>query len=200
MIMEMKLFDKWDMGAVKIADKGLEKYMNIKPILVPRSFGRHDGISFHKTKMSIVERFMNKLMVPGHRGKKHRITSGKCCGNTATIMREIEDAFAIIEKKSKDNPVQILIKAIENSAPLEEIAAYRMGGMIARKAVIVSPQRRLDLALRHLTQGIYASTFAKKKSLAEAIADELMLAAKDDKTSSAVAERARLEKEAEGAR
>ena len=198
--MEMKLFDKWDTGEIKVEDLGLKKYMNLSPMIIPRSFGRHDGISFHKAKMSIVERFINKLMVPGHKGKKHRITSGKCCGNTPTIMREVEIAFEKIQKKTNQNPVQIFIKAVENSAPMEEIAAYRMGGTIARKSVTVSPQRRLDLALRHLTQAMYAASFGKKKSLSTVIAEELMLAANNDKTSAAVMERARLEKEAEGSR
>jgi len=198
--MELKLFGKWDMAATKIDDMGLQKYMNIAPSMVPRTYGRYSSDSSTKMKMSIVERFVNKMMVPGHRGKKHRTTSGRCPGSTVSKLKAMEEAFAIIEKKTSKNPVQFLIKAVENAAPLEEIAAYRMGGMIARKSVIISPQRRLDLALRHLTQGIYSTTFGKKKTLPHAIADELMLAAADDKTSFAVNERARLEKEAEGAR
>jgi small subunit ribosomal protein S7 len=197
---ELKLFGKWDMKEIKIEDPGLQKYVNISQAMVPKTYGRHGGISFHKARMNIVERFVNKLMVPGHRGRKHKITSGRCTGNTATILKSVEKALEIVEKKSNQNPVQVFVKAIENSAPLEEIAAYRLGGIIARKSVIIAPQRRLDLALRHLTQGIYAGSFRKKKSLAQAIADELMLAASDDKTSFAVSERARLEREAEGAR
>lgn len=196
---ELKLFGRWDIKDVKIEDPGLLKYVNLSPVTIPRTFGRHGGISFHKTRMSIVERFANKLMVPGHRGKKHKLTSGRCTGNMPSILRSLEQAFSIIEKKGK-HPVQILIRAIENSAPLEEIASYRLGGIIARKAVITSPQRRLDLALRHLTQGIYSSSFRKKKTLAQSIADELLLAASNEKTSFAVSEKARLEREAEGAR
>lgn len=194
------LFNKWDLSKVEIKDSGLEAYINLEPILVPRTAGRFTQLSIKKKKMNIVERFMNKLMVPGHKGKKHKLTSGRCCGNTATIYKAVKDAFEIIHKKTKKNPVEILIRAIENSAILEEIAAYRLGGIIARRAVITSPQRRLDVALRHLTQGIYISRFKNKRSFAEAIADELILAAKNDKKSFAISERIRVEKEAEGAR
>jgi len=198
--MALNLFGRWDMSTVKVEDAGLQKYMNVAPAMLPRTYGRYSHGSSTKMKMSIVERFINKLMIPGHKGKKHKTTSGRCPGTSGAKLMALEKAFEIIEKKTAKNPVQILVKAVENAAPLEEIAAYRMGGSIARKAVIISPQRRLDLALRHLTQGIYSTTFAKKKGLPQAVADELMLAAAQDKTSFAVNERARLEKEAEGAR
>ncbi len=197
---ELKLFGRWDTKDVKVEDMGLRKYVNVSPVMVPRTSGRFTKIPSRKSRMNIIERLINKLMVPGHKGRKHKVTSGRCCGNTAGILRAMEEAFAIIEGKAKQNPLQVVVRAVENSAPLEEIAAYRLGGIIARKSVVIAPQRRLDLALRHLSQGIYASTFGKKKTLAQAIADEVMLAASNDKASSAVSERARLEREADGAR
>ncbi|MFH0957043.1 MAG: 30S ribosomal protein S7, partial [Candidatus Aenigmatarchaeota archaeon] len=105
-----------------------------------------------------------------------------------------------IEQKKKENPIQVLVKAIENAALYEEITAYQMGGMIARKAVITSPQRRVDLALRLMTQGIYRSTFRSKRKLAEVIASELMAIADNDAKTLPIRERNRIEKEAEGAR
>ena len=194
------LFNRWDLDAVKVQDEGLKKYINLMPIIVPRTGGRYATTPFHKNKMSIVERFMNKLMVPGHRGKKHKLTSRTFPGNTQTLYLQIKNAFEIIEKKTNQNPVQILVKAIENSALLEEIAAYRLGGIIARQPVTTSPQRRVDLALRHLTQGIYKSSFKKKRTLAQTIAEELISAANNDPKSFAVSERNRIEREAEGAR
>jgi len=143
---------------------------------------------------------MNKLMVTGHTGKRHKLTSGRFCGNYQTISREMQKAFEIIEGKTKQNPVQVMVKALENAALYEEIAAYQMGGMIARKAVITSPQRRIDVALRLITQGIYRSAFRSKKTLGTAIADELLAIANNDARALAVRERNRLEKEAEGAR
>ena len=194
------LFNRWDTSEVKINDAGLRNQINLAPIIVPRTDGRFTTRQKDKRKMNVVERFSNKIMVPGHRGKKHKLTSGRFSGNTVTIYNSMRDAFEIIEKKAKKNPLQILVGAIENSALLEEVASYRLGGIIARNAVVVSPQRRLDISLRHLSQGIYKTSFANKSSLAEVIADELMAAASGDNKSFAVQERNRIEKEAEGAR
>jgi small subunit ribosomal protein S7 len=139
-------------------------------------------------------------MVPGHKGKKHKYTSGRCPASNQAIMKALIASFEIIEKKTNKNPVQVLVNAIENAALREEIAAYRMGGSIARQAVTIAPRRRLDLALRHLTQGIYKAKFNRKGQLAGIIAEELITAASNDPKSFAVQERNRAEKEAEGAR
>ena len=154
------LFNRWDTSEVKINDAGLRNQINLAPIIVPRTDGRFTTRQKDKRKMNVVERFSNKIMVPGHRGKKHKLTSGRFSGNTVTIYNSMRDAFEIIEKKAKKNPLQILVGAIENSALLEEVASYRLGGIIARNAVVVSPQRRLDISLRHLSQGIYEQVLA----------------------------------------
>ena len=75
-----------------------------------------------------------------------------------------------------------------------------MGGIIARKAVVASPKRRLDIALRYMAQGIFRASFRNRSSLAEVIAKELMAAASNDPKSFSIMERNRIEKEAEGAR
>jgi small subunit ribosomal protein S7 len=194
------LFNRWDTSGVKTEDQGLVKYVNLKPLIVPRTGAKYGGESVHKFKISIVERFMNRLMVPGHRGKRHKITSGCCSGSTQAIYLAVKEAFDIVEKKRKENPVQVLVRAVENSAPLEEVASYRLGGMIARKAVVISPQRRLDLALRHFTQGIYKITFKNRRPFAKVLADQIMAAADNDAKCFSISERIRIEKEAEGAR
>jgi small subunit ribosomal protein S7 len=150
--------------------------------------------------MHLIERFMNKLMVSGHRGKKHKITSGPNVGKTARLYNTMKNALEIIEKKTNKNPVQVMVTAVENSALLEEVASYRLGGIIARNSVISSPQRRLDIALRHLSQGIFRASFRSKQSLASVIATEMIAASENDNKSFAVSERNRIEREAEGAR
>jgi small subunit ribosomal protein S7 len=195
----MLLFGKWDMSEVKVEDPGLVKYVNLKPVMIPRTFGRKSG-DFRKNEMNIIERFMNKLQITGHAGKRHKLTSGRFTGNYQTIMKETIEAFEMIEKKTKKNPVQVFVDALENSALYEEITAYQLGGVIARKAVITSPQRRIDLALRLITQGIYKSTFKSRKTLAQTIASEIMAIADHDPKTLPIRERNRIEKEAEGAR
>jgi len=194
------LFNRWDTSGVAIRDEGLKRYMKLDSLAVPRTGGKYGTDTILKIKMSVVERFMNKLMLSGHRGKKHKITSGHHAGKTPMLYNVLKEAFMIIEKKTGQNPLQILVGAIENSALLEEVASYRLGGIIARNAVVTSPQRRLDIALRHLTQGIFRSSFRNKRSLSNVIADELIAAYNNDSKCFAITERNRIEKEAEGAR
>ena len=192
------LFNRWDMSGAKVTDPGLIKYINLVPVVVPRT-GAKNRLSIHKSRTNIVERLITHLMVPGHRGKKHKLKSDRCPASSDAVTLSVRGAFEIIEKKGKD-PIQTLVHAIENAALYEEVAAYRLGGIIARQSVVVSPHRRLDLALRYLAQGIYQSDFSSKKTLAQTIADELLAASENDNKSHAIRERQRLEREAEGAR
>ena len=57
---DILLFGRWDTSKVTIQDKGLEKYINVRPVVVPRSTGKYATSPFHKNDMTIVERFMNK--------------------------------------------------------------------------------------------------------------------------------------------
>lgn len=202
MVMETKLliFNRWDLSQVVAEDPGIRSQLNATPVIVPRSGGKYGKDTLHKNRMTIVERLMNHMMVPGHRGRKHKLYSGRCVGNSVTLYNNLKKAFEIVEQRTKKNPIQVLVKAVENSSILEEVAAYRLGGIIARKAVVVSPQRRLDLALRHMAQGIYKAKFHNRKPLPEVIAEEIIAAASGDPKSFPVQERNRIEKEAEGAR
>lgn len=197
---KLLLFNRWSSEGVEIPDVGLKNKINLKPIIIPRSGGRFAPIAFHKNDMNVVERLINKLYVPGHKGKKHQIASGELVGQSIVVMTAVKKAFDLIEKRSNKNPIQVLVTALINAAPYEEVAAYRLGGIIARKAIVVSPQRRLDVALRLVSQDIFRSTFRHKITFEEAIAKELMAIAANDPKAYAVMERNRLEREAEGAR
>ncbi|RLI99400.1 MAG: 30S ribosomal protein S7 [Candidatus Aenigmatarchaeota archaeon] len=196
----MMLFGRWDLSQVKVEDPGLVRYINLAPVFVPRTCGRFSTNNVYKTKISIVERFINKLYVSGHRGKKHKLTSGRNVGKSQMLYNTVKKAFEIIEQRTKQNPVQVLVKAIENAALYEEVVGYRVGGIIARKAVVTSPQRRVDVALRLIAQNIQSVAFKNKKSLEEVIADELISIYNNDTRNNVIRERLRIEKEAEGAR
>lgn len=198
---ELKLFDKWSMAGVQVRDKGLERYINLNPVIVPKTGGRNASQQFHKSKMPIVERLINKIMVPGHRSKKHVISSGRVVGKYFTAYNIVKRAFEKIETVTKKNPVEVLVTAIENSATREEIAAYQVGGIIVRRAVITAPQRRVDLALKIFAQTSYRRSFGKKETMENALAEELIAAYNNDSSKSdAIKERERIEKESEGAR
>jgi small subunit ribosomal protein S7 len=193
-----KLFGRWDSN-VEVEDIGLRDYINVDAKYIPRSAGVHRG-RFHKSKMHIVERLALNMMVPGHQGRRHRLTSGKFCGSWSTVLGNIEKTFEIIEKREKRNPLEIIIEAISNAAPREEIISYQLGSIMAREAVITAPQRRIDKTLRMFAQSAYRKTFNKKKKIYESLADELIAAAKNSSDSFAIKERDRIEKEASGAR
>lgn len=198
--MEIKIFDRWSTKGVEVLDPGLKSYINLQASILPRSSGRYRQ-QFHKSKMNIVERLITKLMVPGHHGKKHRLTSGRVVGRYFTSYNIVKKAFEKIEDITKKNPIEVFIRGIENAALREEIANYQIGGIIVRRAVITSPQRRVDIALRNIAQAAYRKSFGKKGGMVDALVNEIIGAYNNDKSKSdAVAERERVEKEAEGAR
>jgi len=197
----VKLFDKWDMEGVAVADPGLVNYINLKQVIVPRSFGRSAKKQFHKSQMNIVERLVNHVYVSGHRGKKHTITSGKNVGKTFALWKVMDDMLTILADRTKKNPVEVLVRAVENAALREEITSFQVGGIIVRKAVITSPQRRVDLSLRHIVQSSYQKSFNSKKTMAEALAEEIYAAYNNDpQNSNSVKDKERIEREAGGAR
>jgi small subunit ribosomal protein S7 len=183
------LFGKYEMTGIGIRDGGLAKYIDLTPISVPHTGGKHANRAFAKSKMSIVERLVNNLM-------RTEVYTGK----KAKTIGVVSDAFDIIAQKTKKNPVQVLVEALENAAPREEITRLQFGGISVPKAVDVSPARRLDIALRNLARGTVDASFKNKKPVAECLADELILASKADMNSFSVAKKEELERVAQSAR
>jgi len=186
---EMLLFGKYSVTDVVVKDGGLAKYINLSQTSVPHSDGRHANRWFGKAKVNIVERLINNMMrtevFTGKKMKAYRVTS---------------DAFDIIVKKTSKNPIQVLVEAIENAAPREEITRLQFGGISVPKAVDVAPSRRLDIALRNLTKGAIQSSFKNTKPIQECLADELILASKNDMNSFSVSKKEELERVASSAR
>jgi small subunit ribosomal protein S7 len=199
--MTEKLFNRWSFQGIEVKDPGLKPYICLKPSVLPRSGGRFAKKQFHKSNMNIIERFANKLMVPGHKGKKHLLTSGRNTGKTATVYNIIKDVFEKLEKKTGENPIKVFVTAIENAALREELTSYQVGGTIVRKAVVTSPQRRVDLALSIIVHSAYRKAFGKKRKMADELADEIFYAYKNDASKSeAIKEKERIEKEADASR
>ncbi len=196
----VKLFDKWECENIEVKDLGIAKYIKLQPVMVPRSGGKHEKKQFYKSRLHIVERLMNKLFVSGHRGKKHKISSGNNIGKSFRMYKTVKEALEIIEQRTKKNPVEVLVRAIENAAPIEEVITFQKGGIFAREGVVTSPQRRVDLVLKHLAQGTYQKSFKSKKSAAQCLADEIILTHNNDSKTFAISEKMRREKEASGAR
>jgi len=164
-----KLFGEWTFDELSVRDIGLERYLNIEPIYLPHSGGRHTARKFRKSDMSIVERLINALMRPGGSG-----------GDKVRLISVVRNAFKIINLRTGRNPIETLIRAIENSAPNEDTTRIGYGGVVYRLAVDISPQRRIDLALRFITRGIRDSTFSNRLTLEEVLATQLIGAANND--------------------
>ncbi len=192
----MMLFNKYDTSNITIKDQGLIRYINLKQVIVPKSQGRNVKKRFWKSKTHIIERLMQKIAVAGHKGKKHSRTSGRNTGKYTVQKKIILDALEIIEKKTKKNPVQVMIDGIVNSSPCAEITVIEYGGMKHPKAVDVAPQRRIDLALRWISQGTYQACANKKMTYAQALANNLMQAAENDAKSFSISKKNETERQA----
>lgn len=195
----MKIFDLFTAEEVKIDDPGLKRYINLDVKLILKSRGRKRK-RFEKTKMNVIERIINMLCVPGHRGKKHIIMTFRATGKYSKKAKVVIDTLKILQEKTNINPIQVLIKAIENSAPHDEITVIEYGGARYPQAVDCSPMRRVDLALRNMIHGAYDKAFGKNKSITEALANEILAAYNNSSDSSAVTKRNEMEKQADSAR
>ena len=179
----LALFRKWDFTQVKVDDPGLQKVLSLKPTIMPTTFGRHEHKRFGKADVNVVERLANKLM---HFGKKYAKNTGRMGGKKERAINIVKTAFDIIHLKTDQNPLSILVKAIENASPNEDTTRIVYGGVVYHVSVDVSPLRRIDLALRFITEGVKESTFSNPKTVEEALADEVMLAAQNDMNSFAI--------------
>ncbi len=196
----IKAFNKWGMEGIKVDDPGLQRYITLDVRFVPKTGARYAGKRFHKSRTFIVERLINKVMIPGHKGKKHVRSSGHNTGKSALAYRIVMNAFSIIEKHTKKNPIEVFVKAVENGAPREEIVAIEYGGARYPKAVDCAPQRRIDIALRYFIQGAYDRCFNKKISVESALADEILSAYNFDLKSFAISKKIELERQADASR
>ena len=196
---EFKIFNLYDLSEVKVEDPGLKSVINLKPKLILKSQGRNVQ-KLGQIKINIVERLMNRLAVAGHRGKKHRIIFGHSTGKYSKNMKIVLNAFELIEQKTKQNPVQVLIKAIENSAPRDETTAIEYGGARYPQAVDVSPLRRVNIALRHIIHGASDRAFNKKKNITQGLVEEIILTSENNGESFAIRKKNESEKQADSAR
>ena len=200
--MEPKLFGKWSFAGVKVEDMSIRDYVNLKPVIIPDSGGRWQKKRFGRRKYNIVERLINKLMVTGHikASRKHVFTSGRNTGKKLKAMSFVEEAFEIIEKRTKENPIQVLVRAVENAAPRAGVTTVEYGGIRTPVAVDLSPLKRVDLALSFLTKGAAQKAKKSRTSIAQALAEEIILAAKNDPKSFAIDRKNAMEKQAEASR
>ncbi len=127
-------------------------------------------------------------------------TEGRLQGKKLKVMKIIEDAFDIIAKQTGKNPLQVLIDALEYSAPIEDTTRVIYGGITSNVAVDVSASRRLDIALRNVAMATIIGAFSSKRTISETLATELMLASNNDINSYAIKRKNEIERMARSAK
>jgi len=198
---KFKAFGLWDTN-IQVLDPGLKRYMCLNPYLVPFTYGRFTEKQFWKSKKPIIERLINKIMVSGHKGKKHFRTSGGFSGKKNIAFKNVKEAFKIVEKKTGKNPVEVFVRAVENGAPKEGVTTVEYGGNKYTKAVDLSPQRRIDLVLRWMSQGAFHTSARSKgrKPISYALAEQIILTYEEDGKSNCIAKRIDLERTSSSSR
>ena len=186
---EIKLFGKWSYSGVQVNDLGLQRYISLRPAYTPHSMGRHEHGRFRKAQVNVVERLVNNLMRPGRN-----------TGKKARVINMVKNAFEIINLRTGQNPVEALVRAIENAATCEDTTRLSYGGMVYHMAVDVAPQRRVDVALRLITEGARKASLNNPRTIEECLADELILAANRDVKSYAISKRNEMERIARSSR
>jgi small subunit ribosomal protein S7 len=182
------MFAKYDMSVIKIEDLGLQRYINLES----KDFflgAPHANKMFGKANVPIIERMINILM-------KTEVYTGQ----KTKAYKVLRMAFEMIERRTKTNPMQVFVDALQNAAPKEETTRLRFGGIMVPKAVDISPQRRLDIALRNICSGAMTASHKNKKRIEACLADELFKASKNDPASFSVAKKNDLERVAKAAR
>jgi small subunit ribosomal protein S7 len=195
----VKIFDLWESESVVVNDPGLKRAINLKPKLVLKTHGRMKG-DFSRSKINLIERLASLVANPGHRNKKHKIMTQKSAGKYSTNMKVVIAALKIVEEKTKKNPLQVIVEAIEKSSPREEVTTIEYGGAKYPQAVDCSPLRRVSLTLRLMVHGAYDKSFGKKTKIQDALANEILLAAQGSGDSAAAQKKNDMEKQANAAR
>jgi small subunit ribosomal protein S7 len=112
-----------------------------------------------KYHTKLVSKFVNGIMWDGKKSIAETI---------------LYDAFDIMAEKTKEDPVKIFEKAIENVRPILEVRSRRVGGSTYQVPVEVRPERSQALAIRWL---INFARSRGEKSMKEKLASELLDAA-----------------------
>ncbi len=196
---QFKLFDLYDVSDIKVEDPGMKRYVNLDAKLIVKSQGKIRE-KFGKAKINLIEIFANLVGVPGHRGKKHKIQTSWKTGKYSQNMRIVLNCLKIIEQKTKQNPIQVLVSAIERAAPRDGVTVIEYGGARYPQSVDISPLRRVTMTLRHVVQGSYDKSFNKKTKIEQALADEIIKAYNQEADSYIMQKKNDSEKQADSAR
>lgn len=98
-------------------------------------------------------------------------------GKKTAARKALYDSFEIIEKRTKENALEVFKKAVNNVQPMIEVRSRRVGGATYQVPMEVRPERRIALAFRWLRN---YSRDRKERTMAEKLAGEIISAAKGE--------------------
>jgi len=98
-------------------------------------------------------------------------------GKKSTAEGIFYGALELVKERTKDDPVKILKKAVDNVKPILEVKSRRVGGATYQVPVEVNPGRRQSLAIRWLID--YATDRGSEKTMREKLAAEILEAAQN---------------------
>ncbi len=191
------LFRKWDLSDIEVKDPGLKTAISLRKMIMPMTYGRSALKRFNKAEVNLVERLANKIM---HFGKKYSKNTGRMAGKKTKSLNTLKVTFEIIHLKTGKNPIEVLVRAVENSAPNEDTTRIVYGGTAYHVSVDVAPIRRVDLALRFIADGVKEATFSNPKSIEEHLSEHLILASTNDPNAPSIKKKNELERIAQASR
>jgi len=97
-------------------------------------------------------------------------------GKKKTALRIVYDAFDIIKEKTKQDPLDVFLKAIENVSPLLEVKPRRVGGATYQVPMEVKGERKLSLAMKWI---IGTSRSKKSKAMSLKLSEEIIEASEN---------------------
>tara|TARA_Y100000780_G_C13467157_1_gene333259 strand:- start:94 stop:627 length:534 start_codon:yes stop_codon:yes gene_type:complete len=171
---------------VKLEDTTLTDFIAVRAkdqVYLPHTAGRYQIKKFRKATCPIVERLVNGLMFHGRNSGKKQMA-----------VRIVQQAFEIINLQLDENPVQVLVRAVENAAPREDSTRVGSAGVVRRQAVDLAPFRRVNQAVFLLAIGAREASFRTIKTIAECLADEVMNASKSSSNSYAIKKKDEIER------
>ena len=98
-------------------------------------------------------------------------------GKKSTAERLVYTALDKVKAQTKEDPMAIFEKALENASPMLEVASKRVGGANYQVPREVRPERRFMLAVRWI---IDAARSKKGKPMADKLAEEIIAASKNE--------------------
>jgi small subunit ribosomal protein S7 len=98
-------------------------------------------------------------------------------GKKSTAEKLVYSAFDKVKEITKQEPIAVFEKALENASPLLEVKSKRVGGANYQVPMEVRPERKFVLALRWI---IGAARAKKGKGMAIKLAEELVAASKNE--------------------